>query len=52
MSRLKLASEHFGGKNSEIKRAAIVQAVVIIFSVPGLECRGEGPLFELDSNIR
>ena len=43
--------EHFGGKNSEIKRGAIVQAVVIL-SIPRLEWPGEGPLFELNSNER
>ena len=30
---LKLASEHFGGKNCEINRAAIVQAVAIFFRI-------------------
>ena len=28
------------------------KGVVIFFSVPRLECPGEGPLFELDSNKR
>ena len=49
-ARLQLASEHFGGKNSEIKRAVTVHAVVIFFSIPRLEWTGEGPLFELDSD--
>ena len=40
------------GKNSEIKRATVVQAVVMFFSVPRLEWCGEGSLFELDWNKR
>ena len=50
-ARLKLASQHFGGKNSEIKRAAIVEAVVI-FTISRLEWPGEGLLFELDLKKR
>ena len=41
-ARLKLASEHFGGKNREIDKAAIVQAVVIFFLVPRLEWLRKG----------
>ena len=41
-ARLKLASEHFGGKNREINGAAVVHAVVI-FRVPRLEWPGERP---------
>ena len=42
-ARLKLASEHFGGKNREINRAVIVQAVATFFRVPRLEWPGERP---------
>ena len=42
-ARLKLASEHLGGKIREINRAAIVQAVVIFFRVLRLEWPGEMP---------
>ena len=43
LARLKLASEHFGGKFREINRAAILQAVVIFFRVPKLEWPAERP---------
>ena len=43
-------SWHFVGKNSEIKMAEMVQAVVIFFSIPRSEWPGMGPLFESDSN--
>ena len=33
LARLKLASEYFGGKNSEIKIVTIARAVAIFFSV-------------------
>ena len=36
----------FWRRNSEIKRAAIVKAVVIIFNVPRLQWPAEGPLFK------
>ena len=51
LGHLKLTSQHFGRKNNEIKRAAMVQAAVI-FSIPRFEWPREWPLFELDSNKR
>ena len=51
LSSLKARLRAFWRENSEIKRAAIVQAAVI-FSVPRLKCSRERPLFELDSNKR
>ena len=46
---LKACLRTFRRKNTEIKRAAIVQAVVI-FSIPKMEWPKEGSLFEWDSN--
>ena len=52
LSSLKVRLIAFWRENTEIKRAATVQAVVIFFSIPRLEWPGDGPLFETDLNKR